>query len=147
MTYKAVFCMVTGLVGGVIAQLFGGWTAALTILVICMGIDWVTGLLLAGVFQKSPHTETGGLSSAVGIRGIVRKVIIIFIVILAHFADVLIGTGYIRDAVAIAFVCNEALSIIENAGLMGVPVPSVLMKAIDVLRRKAEPEVDEDDPD
>ena len=58
-------------------------------------------------------------------------------VLIATQLDLLAGTSYLRDAVCIAFIANEALSIVENAGLMGVPLPEVLRKAIDVLQKKS----------
>ena len=54
----------------------------------------------------------------------------------AYRIDLTIGTNYIRDAVIIAFIANELISIVENAGLMGVPMPDVIVKAIDVLQKK-----------
>ena len=58
-------------------------------------------------------------------------------VLVAYRLDIVIGTNYIRDAVIIAFSANEAISLIENAGLMGVPLPAVITKAVDILQKKA----------
>jgi toxin secretion/phage lysis holin len=58
-------------------------------------------------------------------------------VVVAHLIDRLLGTNYLRDAAAIAFCLNEVISIIENAGLMGIPMPKVIIKALEVLRQKA----------
>lgn len=135
---KSGFCTVVGMVGGAIASLFGGWDAALLTLLICMAIDYITGLVVAGVFHASPKSENGGLESWAGWKGLIRKVVTLFIVVIAQLLDKSIGTTYIRDAVVIAFAVNEILSIIENAGLMGVPIPNVLMRAIDVLKSKSD---------
>ena len=62
----------------------------------------------------------------------------LLIVLIACRLDVMLGVNYIRDAVVIAFVVNETLSIIENAGLMGVPIPSAITKAIEMLREKSD---------
>lgn len=62
----------------------------------------------------------------------------LLVVLVACRLDAIIGSSFIRDATVIAFVCNETISIIENAGLMGVPVPKVLVEAVDVLRQRAE---------
>lgn len=138
---KEMICMGFGVAGSAVASIFGGWDAALVTLVIFMGIDYFTGLLVAGVFHKSPKTEGGGLESRAGWKGLVRKGVVLLIVLVAARLDLLIGDGsFIRDAVVIAFVVNETLSIIENAGLMGVPVPEVLVRAIEVLKKKGDGE-------
>lgn len=134
MSYKAVFCIYAGVIGGFFAQIFGAWSFALTVLVICMGIDYVTGLVVAGVFHASPKSAGGGLDSNAGWKGLIRKVATLAVVLIAHFIDLLIGTEYIRDAVVIAFTVNEIVSILENCGIMGVPIPEVLLKGIDALR-------------
>jgi toxin secretion/phage lysis holin len=138
-------CAIGGAIGGVILELFGAWNLALTILCVCMGIDYLSGLVVAGVFHASPKSVGGGLDSNAGWKGLFRKVATLVIVLMAHFVDVLFGTAYIRDAVVVAFTINEILSIIENCGLMGAYVPPFLLKAIDVLRRRTEPpEIPED---
>ena len=145
MTYKFVVCAIGGSIGGVILEIFGAWNLALTILCVCMGIDYLSGLVVAGVFHASPKSVGGGLDSNAGWKGLFRKVATLVIVLMANFVDVLFGTAYIRDAVVVAFTINEILSIIENCGLMGVFVPPFLLKAIDVLRRRTEPpEIPED---
>ncbi len=133
---KNLFITVTGILGGIIASLFGGWTAGLTTLLIFMGIDFATGLICAAIFHKSPKTTTGALESRAGFKGLCRKGAILALVLVGHRLDIALGMTYIRDAVCIAFIVNETLSIIENVGLMGVPIPSVLTKAIDVLKDK-----------
>lgn len=132
--------MGVGVVGSFIASLFGGWDAALMTLVIFMAIDYVTGLIVAGVFKASTKSETGALESRAGWKGLCRKGMSLLIVLVAYQLDVVMGSTFIRDAVIIAFIANETISIIENAGLMGIPVPAVIIKAIDVLKSKAESE-------
>lgn len=131
-----------GVVGGFIASLFGGWDAALVTLVIFMGIDYVTGLIVAGVFHTSEKTPGGGLESRAGWKGLCRKGGTLLVVLVACRLDVVIGSNFIRDAVVIAFTANETISIIENAGLMGIPIPAAIMRAIDILKNKAESEGD-----
>lgn len=128
---------VLGTIGGFISSLFGGWDSALTTLVIFMAIDYITGLMVAGIFKKSRKTENGALESHTGWKGLCRKGVTLLIVLVACRLDIEAGTTFIRDAAVIAFVANEAISIIENAGLMGVPIPSVITKGIDVLKSKA----------
>ena len=129
-----------GVVGGFIASLFGGWDAALVTLVIFMGVDYVTGLIVAGVFHTSEKTPGGGLESRAGWKGLCRKGGTLLVVLVACRLDLVIGSNFIRDAVVIAFTANETISIIENAGLMGIPIPGVIMRAIEILKNKAESE-------
>ena len=128
-TLSSVAC-----VGAAVASLFGGWTGAMTTLVILMLIDYVTGLIVAGVFHASPKSSGGALSSAVGFKGICRKFVILLIVVVACRVDLLLDTNIIRDATCIGFCVNELVSITENAGLMGIPLPRKLVDAIEVLR-------------
>ena len=126
--------------GGFIASLFGGWDAALVTLIIFMGVDYLTGLIVAGVFHNSEKTETGTLESRAGWKGLCRKGVSLLVVLVACRLDLVIGSNFIRDSVVIAFIANETLSIVENAGLMGIPIPAVIARAIDVLKKKAESE-------
>lgn len=137
------FCAVLGAIGSAIASAFGGWDAALSTLIIFMGIDYLTGLIVAGVFHKSSKTESGALESRAGWKGLCRKGVTLLIVLVACRLDLIINSNFIRDAVVIAFVTNETISIIENAGLMGVPIPTVITKAIEVLKKKSDVDVPE----
>ncbi|MGM9827334.1 MAG: holin family protein [Muribaculaceae bacterium] len=121
-------------VGAAITSLLGGWNGAMTTLVILMLVDYVTGLIVAGVFHASPKSSGGALSSAVGFKGICRKFVILLIVVVACRVDLLLDTNIIRDATCIGFCVNELVSITENAGLMGIPLPRKLVEAIEVLR-------------
>lgn len=121
-------------VGAAVASLLGGWTGAMTTLVILMFIDYVTGIIVAGVFHNSPKCSGGALSSAVGFKGICRKFVMLLIVVVACRVDLLLDTNIIRDATCIGFCVNELVSITENAGLMGIPLPRKLVEAIEVLR-------------
>lgn len=133
-----------GVIGGAIAAAFGGWDTGMITLIIFMGIDYVSGLIVAGVFKKSTKSEAGGLESRAGWKGLCRKGMTLLIVLIAAQLDKVIGFEIIRDAVIIAYIANETISIIENAGLMGVPIPSIIQKAIDILNKKSDPEVDGD---
>lgn len=139
---KETICTAAGLIGSGIASLFGGWSTGMTTLMIFMVIDYMGGIIVAGVFKASNKTETGALESKAGWKGICRKGMSLLIVLIAYRLDLIIGTSYIRDAVIIGFITNELISIIENAGLMGIPLPAVLTKAIDVLQNKVEKESD-----
>lgn len=135
---KSTIITVIGAIGSFIAGMFGGWDAAMTTLLIFMLIDYVSGLIVAGVFHNSGKSENGALESKAGWKGLFRKGMTLLIVLIACRLDILMGADYIRDAVCIAFIANETISIIENAGLMGVPIPAVITNAIEVLKKKSE---------
>lgn len=135
---KNAICTMTGLVGSAVAAAFGGWSTSLTTLLIFMGIDYITGLIVAGVFHASPKTETGTLESRAGMKGLIRKGMVLLFVLIGYRLDLALGSTYIRDAICIAFIANELISIVENAGLMGLPVPAVITNAIDILKKKGE---------
>ena len=135
---KQKVCMALGMTGGWIAHLMGGWNAAVGALVVCMAVDYLTGLIVAGVFHASPKSSGGGLESGAGWKGLTRKFVTLLIVLAAHQMDVVLGAGYIRDAVIIGFCANECISILENAARMGLPIPKMFRNAIDLMRQNAE---------
>ena len=135
---KNGLCTVVGTVGGFIASLFGGWDTALATLLIFMAVDCATGRIVAGVFHKAQKTENGALESRAGWKGLCRKGTSLLVVLVAYRLDLVIGSNFVKDATIIAFIANETISIIENAGLMGAPIPAVIVKAIDVLKQKAD---------
>ena len=133
---KNGICTAVGVVGGFVASLFGGWDAALTTLLLFMVIDFISGLVVAGVFHNSTKSETGTLQSFAGWKGLCRKCMTLLFVLIAYRLDLAIGVNYIRDTVIIGFIANELISIIENAGLMGLPLPEVITQAVDILKKK-----------
>lgn len=129
------------LAGSALAELFGGWDMALETLLILMAADWITGgILLPAVFGKSSKSPNGALESRAGWKGLCRKGMTLFYILIAARLDRLLGMDYIRNAVCIGFIANELLSIVENAGLMGVPLPAMIRKVIDILKENAEKE-------
>lgn len=137
---KETICTAAGLVGSAIASAFGGWTSGMTTLLLFMATDYISGLVVAAIFKSSNKTDTGALESHAGWKGLCRKGMSFVFVLIAHRLDLALGTNYIRDAVIIGFITNELISIVENAGLMGIPLPAVLIKAIDILQKKSEKE-------
>ena len=133
---KLKILMWLGTIGGMITSIFGGWDTALTTLIIFMTVDYITGLVVAGVFHKSPKTKSGSLESKAGWKGLCRKGTTFLMVLIACRLDLIMGTSFVRDAVIIAYIINEAISIVENAGLMGLPIPSAIINAIEVLKKK-----------
>ena len=129
------------LAGSALAELFGSWDMALETLLLLMAADWITGgILLPAVFGKSPKSPNGALESRAGWKGLCRKGMTLFYILIAARMDRLLGMDYIRNAVCICFIANELLSIVENAGLMGVPLPAMIRKVIDILKENAEKE-------
>ena len=129
-------CALFGVAGGVLSQLFGGWDASMATLLIFMAIDYITGLIVAGVFHASPKSEGGALESRAGWKGLIRKSCTLLFVLIAARLDMVMDTTMIRDGVIIGFLLNELISIVENAGLMGIPLPAVLSNAIEMLKQK-----------
>ena len=144
MSWDKILKLIAG-VAGAIAGLFGEWTTTMTILVILMATDYISGWIVA-LCGKSPKTESGGLSSKVGFIGIAKKAFIMVMVLLATMLDRAIGTGQMvfQSSLVLYYIANEGLSILENAALMGVPFPAKLKKALETLQEKEkEPPDDE----
>lgn len=137
MQLKAILSAILGGLGAIVSTLLGGWSTGLTTLVIFMCIDYLTGLAVAGVFHNSKKTKSGSLKSAEGWKGLIKKCVTFLFVIIAYRLDMLVGSTYIKDAVIIGFTVNEFLSIVENAGLMGMPLPNAVTEAVEILKTKA----------
>lgn len=138
---RGEICTITGVIGSIITTLFGGWDAGLTTLLIFMVIDYVSGLVVAGVFHNSTKTDSGALESRAGWKGLCRKGMTLLLVIVVYRLELAVDIHYIRDALIIGFIANEAISITENAGLMGIPLHPALAQAIDILTTKTKQEV------
>lgn len=133
-----MICTVVGLVGSFVAKAFGGWDSALVTLLFFMIVDYVSGLVVAGVFHKSKKSENGALESHAGWKGLCKKGMTLLFVLVAYRLDLALGLDFVRTTVIIGFMANELISIVENAGLMGIKLPAVLSKAIDILTQKAD---------
>ena len=137
---KQYLCTAVGMLGAGLAWAFGGWDTALIALLICMGVDYVSGSLVALVFHKSPKTETGAYNSAYGIKGLCKKGLTLLFVLVAVQIDKILAIDYVRDAVCIGFCTNEIISIVENLGLAGIPMPAIVTKALEQLQKKQDHE-------
>ena len=125
-----IFKSISAAFGAILGYLFGEWSALLGILLAFVVTDYITGIIAAGL--------EGKLSSQVGFRGIAKKVIIFVIVAMGHLADNALGLESVLMSAAIFFyLANELISILENAGRIGLPVPGILEKAIALLKEKA----------
>ena len=117
---------------GLLTLLYGEWSALLTILVALVAIDFITGMTAGAI--------DGGLQSNKGMIGIARKVFIFAMVAVAHLIDLLLvesgfeSTQLVMTMVIVFYAINEILSITENAGRIGLPVPDQIKNAIEILR-------------
>ena len=118
---------------GILGYCLGGWDGLALTLVVWMGIDYATGVLVALVFRNSPKTLNGGLDSRVGWKGLAKKVATLMLVAMAYMVDRLMGVEYIRAATIVAFMLNESISISENVGCMGIKMPKLLSNALEQL--------------
>lgn len=133
---KIYWCCVIGAIGSAFTGLFGGWSNDMVSLIIFMAMDYITGLIVAGVFKNSDKTESGTLNSQIGFKGLCKKGVMLLIVLISYRLDLLLNVDYIRTASVIALIVNELVSICENIGLMGLPLPRVIVRAIDVLKEE-----------
>lgn len=138
---KATLYTVVGVTGAYLTHFFGGIDTLLKVTCFMMGFDYVTGVIVALVFRNSPKSATGGVNSMVGFRGICKKLVMAGMIGVANHLDIALGTDYIRAGVMYTFITNETISIIENAGCMGIPIPGILRKAIDILAEKEDKNV------
>jgi toxin secretion/phage lysis holin len=130
MKFEVPVTIILSIVGSFTSLLVGGWDSLLSILSLLVIIDFITGIIASGV--------EGKLSSRLGFRGIAQKIIIFALVSVAHSIDVVIGEQHlVRDATIFFYIVNETLSIIENAGRVGLPVPEFLVKAVELLRTRS----------
>ena len=133
---KQTICTALGVLGSILAAAFGGWDAAMAALMVCIAVDYVSGSMVALVFHNSRKSESGAYNSAYGLKGLCKKGLMLLFVLVAVQIDRLLGADYVRDAVCIGFCSNEVLSIIENLGLAGVPMPQAVVRALEQLQKQ-----------
>lgn len=131
---KVTIMTAFGIVGGTLSYIFGGWTASMTTLCIFMVLDFITGLIVAAVFKASPKSSGGSLTSHAAFEGLVKKGMILVFVLIGARLDMILGLQIIRDGVCSAFLVSELISVTENAGLMGLPIPKPIKRAIELLK-------------
>lgn len=125
-----LLCSICGILGSIITFAFGSWIESLTLLVVTMGIDYVTGV-------AASIKEGRGLNSAFGAWGLARKGLMLLVILLAHRIDILMDLNNVTMGAAIYFyIANELISITENYGRIGLPMPDRLREMIEVLKRK-----------
>ena len=134
--------------GGAVLAFFTGLPPIIWILIGVMSLDYVTGIL-CGCMGKSPKTETGGLSSKAAFEGLLKKALILMVVGLAALVDMAISSAASIEMVAVTgacclwFVASEGLSVLENAAALGVPIPKILLKALEIMRKQGQGEEDD----
>ena len=120
--------------GSFATNALGGWDASLQVLIALMVADYITGVLVAAVWHKSSKSSSGTLNSVAGFKGILKKCMILMLGWICVLLDQALGSAYARTAVVLFFVGNEGISLLENLGLMGVPFPAFLRRALEALR-------------
>ncbi|WP_322923184.1 phage holin family protein [Paenibacillus campi] len=130
--WPQIIKLVATAVGIAAGYLFGGWDVLINLLLLLVVVDWLSGWAAAWM--------RGELKSRIGFKGIIRKVTIFVIVAIAHFIDQALGSlRYFQDAVIFFYLANELLSVIENMGKMGLPMPDVLRNAVRIFESKKAP--------
>lgn len=130
-------------IGGAIASFFVTMPPLVWILIAVMSIDYVTGLI-CGAMGKSKKTETGYLASHEAWKGLMKKALILLVVLLSNLLDIAVSNGAgitfeaVMGATCLWFIASEGLSVLENVASMGVPVPKILLKLLEIMREKGE---------
>ncbi|UOE96083.1 phage holin family protein [Alkalihalobacillus sp. LMS39] len=129
----------------IVSFLWGEWSLLLTVLLVLVFLDYGSGLAAAWTEGKNhPKDKAKGLSSRIGMRGIVKKVFIFVVIAMGNLVDyTLIETGMrtepiVFQAAVVFYIFNECISLLENVGRMGIPVPNQLKQAVQVLKDKGE---------
>ncbi|NLP51433.1 phage holin family protein [Bacillus sp. RO1] len=129
--YNLICFGIASLVGSMASFFYGGFSSLLMFLIMFVVVDYLTGIMAAFVEKR--------LSSRVGFKGIAQKVFIFALVSIAHVLDIILGTNLIKDVTILFYLVNEFISIMENASRLGVPIPNILKKVIDAIKKKADP--------
>ena len=130
-------------VGAWAVQALGGWDNSLQTLIAFMAIDYILGILIALVWHKSQKSEDGRFESHASLKGLIRKFSVLIIVFIAVKLDLLLhDSGYVRTAVIMFFIANEGFSIVENLGIIGVPMPEAVKNAFAAIKRQSKSHAD-----
>lgn len=122
--------MACAVLGSILVFSFGIWSESLTLLLLVMGVDYLTGVIAS-------LREGKGLNSSIGFWGLGRKGLMLLVVLIAHRIDVLLGENIAMGGAIYFYIVNELLSIMENYGRMGLPLPDRLRKAVQILRDRS----------
>jgi len=136
MTVDKVWFIVVAFWAIIIDQL-GGQTSHVVTLLTFMGIDYFSGILIPIVFRRSKRRKDGKLDSRICFRGLMKKCMMLGMVFIAHRLDITMSTNFICNAVMVALIVGETMSILEHADVIGIPIPAVLRRAMTLMREKA----------
>lgn len=140
---KETMLQAVAAVGGAVLSFFCGMPPVMWVLVAVMSLDYLTGII-CGIMGVSEKTEHGHLASSAAFRGLMKKVLIIIVVLLAALLDkaVSMGAGVefaaVTGATCLWFIASEGISVLENVVKMGVPVPEILTRALELMKNKGE---------
>ncbi len=123
-------CALIATVGSIIIGLLGGWDSLAIVFISFIIIDYITGVLVA-IYEKK-------LNSEIGLKGITKKVMMIILVIVVVLLSQIVQIEGLRSLTMLLFIANEGISILENAGKLGVPYPSILKKTLEKLKENKE---------
>jgi toxin secretion/phage lysis holin len=133
-------------VAGLVTGWYGGWTQGTRVLVALMVIDYVLGCVCA-LTGHSVKTKSGHFLTSVAFMGLLKKAVIMLVILVAVQLDKALGHGegvMFRSAAEFFYIATEGLSIVENAGLLGVPIPRFLRQALEALREEHDGKKDEE---
>ncbi|MDI4646785.1 phage holin family protein [Cohnella hashimotonis] len=116
--------------GSVLTFAFGLWNEALTLLVVAMGVDYVTGVYAA--IRSGP-----GLNSRTGFRGLAKKGMVLLVLLVCHRIDQLLGVNAVMGGATYFYLANELISVVENCGRLGLPLPERLKQTVQMLKDKS----------
>ena len=139
--YKDTALCLLAIVGSFISKALGGWDSGLQTLIIFIAIDYITGVLVAAVWKKSNKSTFGALESKAGFKGLIRKGMILLVVLIGVQLDQILHLqSFCRTAIVLFFCGNEGLSIVENLGIMGLPLPDFIATKFELLKAKGNPD-------
>lgn len=137
MDSKIIFSAIVGFVGAIISEMLGGFDIYVKILMVFIFIDIASGVLLS--FRgRSDKTESGFFSSAALYNGLIKRCYYFVLIFVVVCLEMIIGVHFLRDAVIWFFVAYEGSSIVEHAARAGVPVPDVILNALDIVKSRAD---------
>lgn len=124
-------------VGATVAGFLGGWDVPLQTLLVFSAVDLMSGMIVAAAFQNSRKSADGSVHGKILLKGVMKKLVMLIAVGISAFLDRLMNTPSVcRTAMIMFFIGNEGLSICENIGLMGIPIPKFLKKSLEKLKEE-----------
>ena len=130
---------VSAAIGAWVVEALGGWDNSIQTLIAFMAVDYILGILIALVWHRSQKSGDGRFESHASLKGLIRKFSVLIIVFIAVKLDTLLrDNGYVRTAVIMFFIANEGFSIVENLGIMGVPMPPAVKNAFAAIKKQSE---------